>query len=122
MITEYTDCTEFMRLVADQKIKPSAVKKYLSSTGIILTAANSETFAKDAYTILLGGKEMAKITQLIISDGNYEKSVLINAKMKNTENDVDILDYFTDGFNSLRSRMSCDYMIEQPVKTDKELK
>lgn len=122
MITEYTDCTEFMRLVADQKIKPAAVKKYLASTGIILTASNSETFAKDAYTILLGGKEIAKITQLIISDGNYEKSVLINARMKNKENSVDILDYFTDGFNALRTQVHSDYMIEQPVKTDKELK
>lgn len=122
MITEYTDCTEFMRLVADQKIKPSAVKKYLSSMGIILTSSNSETFAKDAYTILLGGKEMARITKLIISDGNYEKSVLINAKIRDTENNVNILDYFADGFNSLRSQISRDYMIEQPVKTDKELK
>ncbi|WP_418756979.1 hypothetical protein [Eubacterium ventriosum] len=121
MIEEYTDCTEFMRLIAEKKIKPAIVKKYLASTGIVLTASNSEQFAKDAYTILLGGREIEKITHFVISDANYEKSVLINAKKKN-DNDVDILDYFADEFNSIRLHAFSDYMIEQPIKIDNELR
>ena len=43
MITEYTDAAELMRLIADQKIKPSAVRRYLSRHGMVFTAANSNT-------------------------------------------------------------------------------
>ena len=94
MITEYTDCSEFMRLISDQKIKPSAVKRFLSKQGIILTSTSSSTVANDAYTILLGGQEMEQITQMIVSEGNYEKSTLINAKIKNPSGETNLLDYF----------------------------
>ncbi len=30
MVTEYTDCAELMRLITEQKIKPAAIKRYLS--------------------------------------------------------------------------------------------
>ena len=121
MITEYTDCSEFMRLISDQKIKPSAVKRFLSKQGIILTSTSSSTVANDAYTILLGGQEMERITQMIVSEGNYEKSTLINAKMKDFSGETDLLDYFADGFNALRSTLYQGYTIEQPVKNDSEL-
>ena len=121
MITEYTDCSEFMRLISDQKIKPSAVKRFLSKQGIILTSTSSSTVANDAYTILLGGQEMEQITQMIVSEGNYEKSTLINAKIKNPSGETNLLDYFADGFNALRSTVYQGYTIEQPIKSDSEL-
>lgn len=76
MVTEYTDCAELMRLITEQKIKPAAIKSYLSKQGIIFTSINAQTFAEDVYTIFLGGQEMTNITQMIVSDGNYEKSTL----------------------------------------------
>lgn len=121
MITEYTDCTEFMRLIADQKIKPSAVKRYLSKQGIVMTATNAEIFANDVYTIMLGGQEILQITQMIVGDGNYEKSTLINAKLRNTSEDKDILNFFVDNFNYYRSSPFRGYTIEQPIKSDSEL-
>lgn len=122
MITEYTDCSEFMRLIADQKIKPSAVKRYFSRQGIILTSTNAATVASQAYTILLGGQEMEQITQMIVSEGNYEKSTLINAKFKNLDDESNLLDFFADGFNTLRSTCYRGYTIEQPIKNDSELR
>lgn len=121
MITEYTDCSEFMRLISDQKIKPSTVKRFFSKQGVIFTSSNAATVANDVYTILLGGTEMAQVTQMIVSEGNYEKSTLINAKIDQTSEETDLLDFFADGFNSLRSSCYQGYVIEQPIKRDSEL-
>lgn len=121
MITEYTDCSELMRLISDQKIKPSAVKRFFSKQGVVFTSTNAATVANDVYTILLGGTEMAQITQMIVSEGNYEKSTLINAKIKIGFEDTNLIDYFADGFNALRSTSYQGYMIEHPIKNDSEL-
>lgn len=121
MITEYTDCSEFMRLISDQKIKPSTVKRFFSKQGVIFTSSNAATVANDVYTILLGGTEMAQVTQMIVSEGNYEKSTLINAKINQTSEETDLLDFFADGFNSLRSSCYQGYVIEHPIKSDTEL-
>lgn len=116
MITEYTDCTEFLRLISDKKIKSSAVKSYLKQRGMIFTATNPTILANSIYTIFLGSKEMSEITRLIISEGNYEKSVLANAAIKvPEENKVDILEYFTDSFSALRSQKIDGYTVEQPI-------
>ena len=103
MITEYTDCSELMRLISDQKIKPSAVKRFFSKQGVIFTSSNATTVANDVYTILLGGTEMAQVTQMIVSEGNYEKSTLINAKIRESSEETNLLDFFADGFNAIRS-------------------
>lgn len=122
MITEYTDAAELMRLIADQKIKPSAVRRYLSRRGMVFTAANSNTLASDVYTILLGGMDIENITRLIVSEGNYEKSTLINAKAKDTaDEDLDVIDYFADGFNRFRTSPYAGCILDQPIKTDKDL-
>lgn len=119
MITEYTDCTEFMRLIEDQKIKPASVKKYYSSQGIIITSTNAKTVAEDVYTIALGAQEIDIITRLIISESNYEKSTIINAKTKDgTDIGGDILDFFADGFNRIRSSAFKEYYVDQPTKSD----
>ena len=65
MITEYTDCSELMRLISDQKIKPSAVKRFFSKQGVVFTSTNAATVANDVYTILLGGTEMAQVMKLL---------------------------------------------------------
>ena len=116
MITEYTDCTELMRLIAEQKIKSSAIKRHLRKRGILLTASNAEALSKDVYTIMLGGQEIEHITQMIVYEGNYEKSTLVNAKLKNSLTEGDIVDFFVDGLNSLRSSQFQGYSIEQPVR------
>ncbi len=121
MINEYTDCAELMRLISDQKIKPTTIKRYLSKQGIIFTAINAKTFAEDVYTIFLGGQETSNITQMIVNEGNYEKSTLINARVKEGYEEIDILDFFADNFNAYRSSRFQGYMIEQPVKSESEL-
>lgn len=121
MITEYTDCSELMRLISDQKIKPSTVKCYFSKHGMVFTSTNATTVANDVYTILLGGTEMAQITQMIVSEGNYEKSTLLNAKIKTGFEDTNLIDYFADGFNALRSTADQGYMIEHLIKNNSEL-
>lgn len=121
MITEYTDCSELMRLISDKKIKPSAVKRFFSKQGVVFTSTNADIVANDVYTILLGGTEMAQITQMIVSEGNYEKSTLINAKIKQSSEEINLLDFFADGFNSLRTSCYQGYTIEHPIKSDSEL-
>lgn len=121
MITEYTDCSELMRLISDQKIKPSAVKRFFSKQGVVFTSTNAATVANDVYTILLGGTEMAQVTQMIVSEGNYEKSTLINAKIRESSEETNLLDFFADGFNTIRSTSYQGYMIEHPIKSDSEL-
>lgn len=121
MITEYTDCSELMRLISDQKIKPSAVKRFLIKQGIIFTSTNAATVVNDVYTILLGGAEIAQLTQMIVSEGNYEKSTLINAKIKEGSEETNLLDFFADGFNYLRLNFYQGYMIEHPIKHGSEL-
>lgn len=116
MITEYTDCTELMRLVAEQKIKPSAIKHYLRKQGIILTATNAELLSKDIYTIFLGGQEVGFITRMIVYEGNYEKSTLINAKLKQAPTQGDVIDFFSDELNSLRASGFQGYTIEKPTR------
>lgn len=121
MITEYTDCAELMRLITDQKIKPAAIKRYLGKQGIIFTATNAQALANDMYTIFLGGQEMTSITQMIVSEGNYEKSTLVNAKLRDDSDYTDILDFFADKFNAYRSSNFRGYIIEQPIKSGSEL-
>lgn len=121
MITEYTDCAELMRLISDQKIKPATIKRHLRKQGIILTATNAKALARDVYTIFLGGQEITDITQMIINEGNYEKSTLINAKVRNIHDNIDILNFFADKLNTYRSTHHQGYVIEQPIKSGSEL-
>lgn len=121
MITEYTDCSELMRLISEQKIKPSAVKRFFCKHGIIFTSINATTVANDVYTILLGGTEIEQMTRMIVNEGNYEKSTLINAKIKNFSEEINLLDFFADGFNCLRSNCYQEYIIDRPIKRDSEL-
>lgn len=121
MLTEYTDCTEFKRLISDKKIKASAIKQYLKRQGIIMTASNADLLSEDVYTIMLGCGEMSQITDMIISEGNYEKSVLVNMKLGTGADETDVLDIITDGFNGLRGINTSGYTIEQPVRTGNTL-
>lgn len=117
MINEYTDCTEFMRLIEDQKIKPSAVKRYLRTQGMVFTATNAHELASKVYTVFLGYNEMERLRQIIVHEGNYEKSVLVNSVLSDDNKD-DILDYFADEFNKWRTAGYKGYTIEQPVISD----
>lgn len=114
MINEYIDCTEFMRLIEDQKIKPSVVKRYLKEQGMVFTATNPHELATSVYTIFLGCQEMERLKQVIIHESNYEKSVLVNSELSQA-NDEDILDYFADEFNKRRMTGYKGITIEQPV-------
>ena len=121
MITEYTDPIELLRLISEQKIKASAVRRYLSRQGVFITANKSENFAQDVYTFLFGGADIEHMTHLVVGEGNYEKSLLVNAKLKDGIKDLDIIDYFADGFNKLRSSVHESCVVDQPVKNEEGL-
>ena len=114
MINEYVDCTEFMRLIEDQKIKPSALKRYLKEQGMIFTATNAHELAKSTYTIFMGCNELEHLQQIIVHESNYEKSVLLNSDLS-TDCDEDILVFFADEFNKMRTSCKKDISIEQPI-------
>lgn len=118
MFEKYTDSTEFMRLIADKKIRPAAIRKYMSKQGMLFTATDATDLAKDVYTFFLGGGEMSDITQLVASESNYEKSTLINAKLDDSvTGTTDLLDFFSDSFNHAKASSGYGYTLDQPVRT-----
>lgn len=114
MINEYIDCTEFMRLIEDQKIKPSVVRSYLKEQGMIFTSSNAHELATSIYTIFLGCHDMDKLKEIITHDSNYEKSVLVNSELSESIQG-DILIYFADELNKIRTNNFKDMTIEQPI-------
>lgn len=117
MVTEYVDCVELKRLIEDKKLKPSTLKYYLRKKGIIFTASNAKEFAEQVYTTFLGVREISEIKDLMINDGNYEKSLVMNLTL-NTKEDEDIIDVLIDEMSKQKAIKSEDYFIEQPVKSD----
>lgn len=117
MVTEYVDCVELKRLIEDKKLKPSTLKYYLRKKGIVFTASNAKEFAQQVYTIFLGMREISEIKDLMINDGNYEKSLVMNLTL-NTKKDEDIIDVLIDEMSKQKAIKSEDYFIEQPVKSD----
>lgn len=116
MVNIYTDVTELKRLIEDKKIKHERVKSYLKRRGIIFTSSNAATFADQIYTVILGYKEMSDITEMFISDSNYEKSLMLKARTKvPLEDERNIIDYFIDEFSRFRSTTTL-YKLEQPIK------
>lgn len=114
MITEYIDCTEFKRLIADKKIKPVTLKYYLRKKGIIFTASNPENFAEQIYTIFLGTREISDIKDMMLNELNYEKSLVMNLACK--ESEEDIIDIIVDEINQYKSVKTKNYIIERPKK------
>ena len=117
MITEYIDCAELKRLIEDKKLKSTALKYYLRKKGIVFTASNAKEFAEQVYTIFLGSREMSELRDMMINDGNYEKSLVMNLSMKIDSNE-EIIDVLIDEISKQKSVKSEDYFIEQPIKTE----
>jgi len=118
MATEYTDVTEFKRLIEDRKIKPERVRSYLKTKGMIFTSINAETFANHVYPIFLGSEEMTEITEMFQSDSSYEKSLLLKAKAKEElEPNSNIIDFFADEITQFRNRHS-PYSVERPMRSE----
>lgn len=117
MVTEYVDCAELRRLIEDKKLKPAALKYYLRKKGIVFTASNVKEFAEQVYTIFLGAGEVSELRDMMVNDGNYEKSLVMNLSMK-TKPKEDIIDVLIDEMSKQKSVKSEDYFIEQPIKTE----
>lgn len=117
VITEYVDCAELKRLIEDKKLKPATLKYYLRRKGIVFTANNAKEFAEQVYTIFLGAAEIAELRDLMINDGNYEKSMVLKLDV-DVSNDEDIIDVLIDEMSKQKSIKSEDYFIEQPVKIE----
>ncbi len=117
MITEYVDCTELKRLIEDKKLKPTALKYYLRKKGIVFTASSAKEFAEQVYTIFLGAKEVSELRDMMVNDGNYEKSLVMNLSI-NINSDENIIDILIDEINRQKSIKSEEYFIEQPIKTE----
>lgn len=119
VITEYVDCVELKRLIEDKKLKPATLKYYLRKKGIIFTANNAKEFAEHVYTIFLGATEIEELRELMVNDGNYEKSMVLKLDV-NVSDDEDIIDVLIDEMNKQKTIKSEDYFIEQPSKMENE--
>ena len=117
MVTEYVDCAELRRLIEDKKLKPATLKHYLRKNGIVFTASNAKEFAEQVYTIFLGAREISELRDMMVNDGNYEKSLVMNLSMKMNPGE-DIINVLIDEMNKQKSVKSEDYFIEQPIKTE----
>jgi hypothetical protein len=117
MATEYIDCVELKRLIEDKKLKPTTLKYYLRKKGIVFTASNAKEFAEQVYTIFLGAKEISELRDMMVNDGNYEKSLVMNLSME-PDSEEDIIDILIDEMNKQKSVKSEEYFIEQPIKTE----
>lgn len=117
MITEYVDCAELKRLIEDKKLKPGMLKYYLRRKGIVFTASNAEQFAEQIYTIFLGAGEIAEIRDMMVNDGNYEKSLVMNLNLK-IDSKEDIIDVLVDEMSKQKTIKIEDYTIEKPVRTE----
>lgn len=117
MITEYVDCAELKRLIEDKKLKPAMLKYYLRHKGIVFTASNAEQFAEQIYTIFLGAGEIAEIRDMMVNDGNYEKSLVMNLNLKMASKE-DIIDILVDEMSKQKAVKIEDYTIEKPVRTE----
>lgn len=115
MITEYVDCAELKRLIEDKKLKTSPLRFYLRRKGIIITASNAENFAEQFYTIFLGCGEIEELRELIINDGNYEKSLMLKIEIKNLGDDENITDVIADEINRLRTTKMDDFSVDSCV-------
>lgn len=116
MITEYVDCTELKRLIEDKKIQPAVLKSFLRKKGIVFTASNAKELAEQFYTIFLGTSEISEIRDMLINDGNYEKSLVMNLHT-NSNTGEDIIDILIDEISKQKAIKTQDYFIEQPTKT-----
>lgn len=116
MVTEYIDCAELKRLIEEKKLKPTTLKYYLRKKGIIYTANNPKEFAEQVYTIFLGAREISDLRDMMVNDGSYEKSLVMNLSMK-AEPEEDIIDVLIDEMSKQKSVKSEEYFIEQPIKT-----
>ncbi len=117
VITEYIDCVELRRLIEEKKIKPITLKYYLRRKGIVFTGSNSKELAEHVYTIFFGANEIEELRNLMVNDGNYEKSVLLKLDVKVCD-DEDVIDVLIDEINKQKSIKSDEYIIEQPIKLD----
>lgn len=117
MITEYVDCTEFKRLIEDKKLKPAILKFYLRKRGIVFTANNATEFAEQVYTIFLGVNEISEIRDMMINEGNYEKSLVMNLSIKKDSNE-NIIDVLIDEVSKQGSVKADGYFIEQLIRND----
>lgn len=118
MVTEYVDCSELKRLIIDKKVKPATLKYYLRKKGIIFTASNPEQFAEQVFTIFLGAKEISEIKEMMINEGNYEKSLVMHLSFTTESEEEDIIEVLIDEMNKCKSVRADDYEIEKPVRTD----
>lgn len=121
MVTEYVDCTELKRLIEDRKLKTSALRHYLRKKGILITASNVDDFAEQIYTIMLGCGEIEDLRELINTDGNYEKSMMLKIEIKALAVGESITEIIADEVNRLRTTKMDTFSIDSTVSENDEV-
>lgn len=97
MVSKYIDNKELKRVIEDGKLKPFRIRSLLKTQGILLTTTNAEQIAEQVYPILWGSSDIDIMSKSIDDGGNYIKSSVIEAEIKDTEN---IMDDFEDFFGN----------------------
>lgn len=120
MITEFTDCLEFKRLVEEQQIKPRRVKAFLKERGIVLFNSNASDVATAIYTLFLGSADITLLQELIHTDKNYQKStMLLVGPIEKDQTQDDLKDVLLEEVNRYKTISSKEYKLED-VREDTE--
>ena len=114
MAVKYTDCVELKRLIVDKKLKVTAVKNYLRAQGIFCNQTDALAYANSIYTIFFGSSDITNIANMITSQSNYEKSMLVKAKIIIYERGDDPLAWICDEIMRLKN-ISHDFVIGRPI-------
>ena len=124
MIDEYVDCVEIKRLIEESKIKSTVVRKFYQKQGILLNFAKPDLLARKVFTTFLGCNSIEKLRQVIISDVNYEKSVVIKLVCDKQKEDCSTtaIEYIVDELQRCKTEGVDGLIIDRPVLYDEGLK
>ena len=124
MIDEYVDCVEIKRLIEESKIKSAAVRKFYQKRGILLNFAKPDLLARKVFTTFLGCDSVEKLRQAIISDVNYEKSVVFEIVCDKKKEDCSMtaIEYMTDELQRCKTEGVDGLLIDRPILYDDGLK
>jgi hypothetical protein len=113
LITEFTNNSDFKRVIEEQQIKPSKLKYFLKGQGIVLLNNNAQDLAQAAFTFFLGSNDMASLQELIQSEKNYQKSTMFYLKAEITSDESDdFQNILTDEISRFRTITLGKYELE----------
>ena len=119
MISEFTNNSEFKRVIEEQQIKSNRLKQFLKSKGIVLLNNKATDLALATYTFFLGSEDMAELQELITIGSSYQKStMLVLTPAEDIDEENSIVDVILDEINRYKTVVQGKYTIENVNRED----